>query len=119
MKKTDLEKAILDHNGNVSNVAKQFGVVRGTVLNYIDRYDLRPVLEEARDKRVDFVESALDNLIKEGNPAAIIFFLKTQGRKRGYNEQQDINLSGELKLPQIKWKDGISNNPDRDGNENS
>jgi len=37
-----------------------------------------------------FAESELMKLIKEGNVAATIFFLKTQGKKRGYVERQEV-----------------------------
>jgi len=31
--------------------------------------------------------------VKEGNPAATIFFLKTKGKKRGYIERQEIEVT--------------------------
>ncbi|MBR9804134.1 hypothetical protein GYB59_21655, partial [bacterium] len=43
--------------------------------------------------------SALLKKIKKGDIAAIIFFLKTQGRNRGYSERHEINLSDNASVP--------------------
>ncbi len=51
---------------------------------------------------LDFAESNLKKLEKEGNPAATIFFLKTKGKKRGYIERQEIEL--QEKKP-LSWLD--------------
>ena len=40
--------------------------------------------------KFDFAESELMKLIKDGNVAATIFFLKTQGKARGYIERQEV-----------------------------
>ena len=41
---------------------------------------------------MDFAESHLYKLVKEGNPAATIFFLKTKGKARGYVERQEVEI---------------------------
>ena len=38
-------------------------------------------------------ESHLHKLIRDGNPAATIFFLKTKGKNRGYVERQEIAVA--------------------------
>ena len=80
--------------GNLTIVAKSLGVSRTAVFNWVQEYELKGIVEEARENRLDFVESALDNLIKKGDTAAIIFFLKTQGRSRGYSEKVDVEHTG-------------------------
>jgi hypothetical protein len=49
-----------------------------------DVYDINEIV-------LDFGESQLYTLMKEKNVSAVIFFLKTRGKKRGYTESVDIN----------------------------
>lgn len=46
--------------------------------------------KEVGETQTDFVESKLMQLINEGNPAAIIFYMKTKGKNRGYTERTEI-----------------------------
>ena len=46
--------------------------------------------------------------MKEGSTSATIFFLKTKGKKRGYIERQEIDLSPDDEPIQIKINiDGV------------
>ena len=49
-------------------------------------------IEKAKYNVKDFGEHCLLKLMKEGNPAAIIFFNKTINKDRGYSEKQDCNI---------------------------
>jgi predicted transcriptional regulator len=89
-----IKNTISQAMGNLTIVAKSLGVSRTAVFNWVQEYELKGIVEEARENRLDFVESALDNLIKKGDTAAIIFFLKTQGRSRGYSEKVDVEHTG-------------------------
>lgn len=46
--------------------------------------------KDCKEIAVDFAESALLKNIKSGDTTAIIFYLKTQGRDRGYVEKQQV-----------------------------
>ena len=53
---------------------------------------------------LDFAESHLHELIKEGSPAATIFFLKTKGKRRGYIETTSIEVTEKKPLT---WMDEV------------
>lgn len=78
-------------NGNVSEAARQLGSCRDTIYQHMQADPaLMTILTDAREALVDSAESALSKLISEGNVAAVIFALKTQGKKRGWVERQEI-----------------------------
>ena len=57
----------------------------------MERYPpLKEVLSDAREDALDLAESKLMEAIRNGNLTAIIFFLKTRGKSRGYSERGDL-----------------------------
>jgi len=90
-----LAAAVRKWNGNVAAVARSLGVSRGTVYN---RMKDDPVLVEAmtdsREEMLDNVESALYAEVLNRNITAMIFWLKTQGKHRGWVERQEISGPG-------------------------
>lgn len=44
------------------------------------------------NKALDYAESKLMEMIGKGNTAAVIFFLKTKGKERGYVERQEVKV---------------------------
>jgi hypothetical protein len=87
---SDTEAAIEKYSGNLTAVAKYFGVARMTVYRKIAKHaSLQEALETARETMLDNVESTLYKQALEGNTTSMIFFLKTQGKSRGYVERQE------------------------------
>lgn len=85
--------------GNVSAACEMAGISRRRFYQiYNEDEDFRASCEEIKDKAIDFAESALLSQIKEGNITAIIFYLKTQGKKRGYIERQELTGADEKPL---------------------
>lgn len=74
--------------GNMTIASKSLGCTRQTLTAWIEKEDLKHILQEARDTRLDFAESKLDERINKGDTTALIFFLKTQGRSRGYGQDE-------------------------------
>lgn len=83
--------AIQAANGVLTQAAKNLGCTRQTVYNYCERYvTVQAALDEAREVTKDFAESKLVQHIREGNVTALIFYLKTQAKDRGYVERQEL-----------------------------
>jgi len=85
-----LEKSL----GVVSTACKAAGISRDTHYRWLkEDPEYKAQVEELSEVAVDFAESHLHKLIKDGNPAATIFFLKTKGKNRGYVERQEIAVA--------------------------
>jgi hypothetical protein len=83
--------AVIAAEGNVTVAAERLGCHRRT----IDRQARRSAIVamavvEARERALDTAESMLMNAVHQGEAWAICFFLKTQGRARGYVERQEL-----------------------------
>ena len=87
----DVEPLVSEYKGNVAAIARRLGVSRSTVWARVQESPtLTVALEDARESMVDNAESALYKKVIEGiDTTALIFFLKTQGRNRGYGDKSD------------------------------
>lgn len=75
----------------MASVARKFRCHRSLVWQYIDADpELRELTDELTETFIDVAESQLFKLIREGQPNAIIFFLKTKARHRGYSERLEL-----------------------------
>lgn len=75
-----------------SILAQKYGsCAPNTVKNYIRRSPrLQAIEEEITDQTLDLAETKLVQKINDGNMTAIIFYLKTKGRHRGWIERREI-----------------------------
>ena len=86
----DVEPLVDKLNGNVAAIARKLGVTRSTVYARIkESPTLQKRLEDARQTMLDAAENKLHEAVLGGNLTAIIFFLKTQGKDRGYTERSE------------------------------
>lgn len=91
-KAEDVIAAIEGSRGFVTEIAKRLGCGRTYVYTLIEKYPTaKRVLQDEREGLKDFAEGKLLEQIKAGNMTAIIFYLKTQGKDRGYVERQEIS----------------------------
>jgi|SRR5210317_1817665 hypothetical protein len=60
---------------------------------YKNDEEYRKAVDSIDSKFIDFAESHLKKQIENGSTTATTFFLRTRGRKRGYNEKQEIDLT--------------------------
>jgi len=101
----ELEPIIYQKRGNVSAVARHFGVSRPTVYKRINvSQTLQDALVDARETMIDNAETELYDQALSGNTTALIFFLKTQGKRRGYVERQEVEHDGAL-VVNLTWGD--------------
>ena len=49
------------------------------------------MVHDAREEKIDFIESKLFEKIRKGDTISIIFALKTLAKSRGYVERQEIS----------------------------
>lgn len=85
---------------NVSATCAAAGISRAQFYKKMEEMPSFKIgIEEARESMIDNVESKLLSQINDGNITAIIFFLKTQGKSRGYVEKieqaTDLTTKGE------------------------
>ena len=82
--------------GIVTQAAKKAGIDRNTHYLWMrDDADYAASVRALDDATIDFAESALYRQIRDGNTPATIFFLKTKGKKRGYDERATLELSAD------------------------
>ena len=97
--KTDTKKGLMlealeKSLGIVSTACKMVDISRQTHYAWMKAdEEYKKAVDSIQDGVLDFAESHLYKLVKEGNPAATIFFLKTKGKKRGYIERQEIEVT--------------------------
>lgn len=110
----DYKKEILEsletHKGIVTSACASIRCPRSTYYNYYNTDpDFKDAVDAIQDVAIDFVESKLMEKIngvttqtfnQKGEPViyelppsdtAIIFFLKTKGKKRGYIERMEVD----------------------------
>lgn len=76
----------------LSVAARRLGVSYETLRKYVHKYPtLAKAVREAREETTDMAELALFKKIQEGEGWAVCFYLKTQGRNRGYVERHEIS----------------------------
>lgn len=99
-KMAQLKKAMLEalkkSLGILSNALNSVGISRTTYYRWLNQdEDFKRSVEEIAEIQLDFVEGKLLKLINDENPTAVIFYLKTKGgKKRGYQETQDLTTNG-------------------------
>jgi len=89
--------------GVATVVAKRLGCHPNTIRNYARRHtEIETALRNEREIGKDFAESALFKQIAKGNITAIIFYLKTQAKDRGYIERSEITTPKDQPIEFVK-----------------
>ena len=88
-----LEKSL----GVVTTAVKSVGVARSTYYKWLkEDEDFAKKVKDIENIALDFAESQLHSQMSNGNTSATIFYLKTKGKRRGYIEKSELDItSGE------------------------
>lgn len=83
--------------GNITESCKAVNISRSTFYEWRDHdEEFARQIADVEESCIDFAESKLKQRIAEGDTSANIFYLKTKGRNRGYNEK--VEYVGEMKM---------------------
>ena len=86
--------------GFVTTIANRLGCSRTYVYQLARKFStFQQAIDDEREGNKDFVEGKLMKAINDDNITAIIFYLKTQAKDRGYVEKQELQHSGEITTP--------------------
>jgi len=77
---------------NISVACRSIGIGRSTFYKWGKGERFRRELDDAIQGKIDMVEAALVRNIQAGDTTAIIFFLKTIGKTRGYIEGEKTRV---------------------------
>uniref|UniRef100_A0A6M3KAU5 Uncharacterized protein n=1 Tax=viral metagenome TaxID=1070528 RepID=A0A6M3KAU5_9ZZZZ len=87
--------ALKETRGLLTMAARKAGVSYTTVKRYATEFpSIKEAVQESKESMVDFAEGKLFEKISKGDTACIIFYLKTQGKGRGYIERQEFTGEG-------------------------
>jgi|TARA_R100000479_G_scaffold153445_1_gene89363 hypothetical protein len=94
IKKEAMLQALENSLGVVTVACKQTDTPRSTYYKWLkEDKEFADKVKEIENIALDFAESQLHSQIKDGSTSATIFYLKTKGKKRGYVEKQELDLT--------------------------
>ena len=94
IKKETMLKALENSLGVVTVACKQADIPRSTYYKWLkEDVEFAKEVREIENIALDFAESQLHSQMKDGSTSATIFYLKTKGKKRGYVERQELDVS--------------------------
>lgn len=77
--------------GNITKASEMLGITRATLYRFIEENpELEVVRTEAREAMIDVAEDKLTVAVERGELKAVMFYLRTQGKERGYTERQEV-----------------------------
>lgn len=111
--KESLLELIKKHKGNLSRVADSLGTTRVAVRNRINSdQELKDCLEESRERWLDDIEESVLSRANESNDTALqCFVLKTQGKHRGWEQDENKNAAKDIATAAFDFIVNKSKNP--------
>ena len=94
IKKETILQALENSLGVVTVACKQADIPRSTYYKWLKEDEkFAKAVKEIENIALDFAESQLHTQMKDGSTSATIFYLKTKGKKRGYVEKQEFEVT--------------------------
>jgi hypothetical protein len=96
--KKQIIELIGKYRGNLSRIADAIGSSRQSVRRFIDNnIDVRECLDQARERWIDDIEESVLARAHESNDTALqCFVLKTQGKARGWEQDENRNAARDV-----------------------
>lgn len=106
-KKRKFIEALRQNYGIITSACEAVEIGRSTFYYWCKNDEkFKEAVEEVTEVQVDFVESKLMQLINANDTTAIIFYLKTKGKKRGYNEKAlPVKEAAPVQVPALPTTD--------------
>ena len=87
--------ALIKHKGNVTRAADEIDMNRENHYYWCHNDpEYKKAVDKVQDVALDFAEGKLFDGMDEMNMTAVIFYLKTRGKGRGYIERTEITGAG-------------------------
>lgn len=93
--------------GVVTTACKSAKIARSTFYEYYNNDpEFKEAVDDVEEIALDFAESKLHRKIDKEDTSAIIFYLKTKGKKRGYVEKQEMDITkhGNITIIEEEYK---------------
>ena len=100
-KKQKFLEALAQGYGIIATACEAIGIGRSTYYRWYNADpEFKEKVDEITETQVDFVESKLMQSINANDTTAIIFYLKTKGKKRGYSDKAQPKTADPLPVSQ-------------------
>lgn len=88
-------EAFSKNAANISRACTAVGITRRTYYNWLENNDeFASIIDDINESQIDQAESLLKVRMNDGDTTALIFFLKTKGKSRGYVERvEQLSIS--------------------------
>ncbi len=93
-------EAVYASKGLLTLAAKISGIGYRTICRYVAEFpSVAEAVRESKEQMLDFAEAKLFEKIEGGDNACLIFYLKCQGKERGYIEHHELSGPGGGPIP--------------------
>lgn len=93
--KEKMLESLKECSGIVTFACEKVGLSRQTFYRWCrDDPEFKERVDAINELQIDVAEASILKKIQKGDTTAIIFYLKTKGKNRGYSERREISIPG-------------------------